>query len=75
MFFIRVGIFIDSMSYISNSSEKSQKPHAVQYNMNHVGTIFIFFGFSGSFLKLQVSRYFQVAMVIKFIKFAGSYDY
>ena len=47
MLFIRVGIFIDFISYISNSNEKSQKPQAVQFDMNHVGTIFHFFGFSG----------------------------
>ena len=38
MLFIWVGIFIDFMSYISNSNEKSLKPQAVQFDMIHVGT-------------------------------------
>ena len=47
MLFIRVGIFINFMSYVSNSNEKSQKPQAVQFDMNHVGTynLFIFLDF------------------------------
>jgi hypothetical protein len=45
MLFIRVGTFIDFMSYISNSNEKSQKPQAVQFDMNHEGTIIIFLDF------------------------------
>jgi hypothetical protein len=34
------------MSYISNSNETFQKPQAVQFDMNHVGTILNFYGFS-----------------------------
>ena len=45
MLFFRVGIFIDFMSYICNSNEESQKPQAVQFDMNHVGTIFDFLDF------------------------------
>ena len=36
MLIFRVGIFIDFMSYICNSNEESQKPKAVQFDMNHV---------------------------------------
>ena len=42
-----LGIVIDFLFEISNSNEKYQKPQAVQFDMNHVGTIFHFFGLSG----------------------------
>ena len=78
MLLFRVGIFIDFMSYICNSNKESQKPQAVQFDMNHVGTIFNFLDFQmGKIIHCFeiAGRYFQVGMIIKFFKFAGSYDY
>ena len=38
MFLFRVHIFINFMSYISNSNKKSQKPQGVLFDLNHVKT-------------------------------------